>query len=212
MQVSQGGVPGEFPVVLVRFRDVLGGVGGITGPYRGYLYYWKTTRNDVIDDISHALWPFLGCEKRAQLTRAALEVGRGVPLFDVVGRPLELERAWAAGFFDGEGSLFLMKDPRWPAWRGIAMELSQASHGEVPDTLRRFHATVGVGRLSGPRVPRNPWSKLPQYRWRASGRSNVSTVIRLLWPWLGVVKQSQIRRLSAQLDAQLELPLQGDAP
>lgn len=57
MQVSQGGVVGELPAVLVRFRDVLGGVGGITGPYRGYLYYWKTTRNDVIDDVSKALWP-----------------------------------------------------------------------------------------------------------------------------------------------------------
>ena len=37
MSASQGGVPGEYPLVLVRFRAATGGRGGITGPYRGYL-------------------------------------------------------------------------------------------------------------------------------------------------------------------------------
>jgi len=200
MQVSQGGLAGEFPLVLVRFRDALGGLGGITGPYRGYLYYWKTTRNDVIDEVSEALWPFLSREKRVQLGKAALEVGRVVPALAGGALPLELGRAWAAGFFDGEGSVFLMKDHRWPDWRGIGMEVAQASIDDVPETLSRFHSVVGVGRISGPRTLRNPWSRLPQYRWRVSGGAKVSIVIRALWPWLSPVKRSQIRELRSQLD------------
>ena len=43
IQVSQAGPPDEIPLVLLRFRDIVG-EGNITGPYRGYLYYWKTTR------------------------------------------------------------------------------------------------------------------------------------------------------------------------
>ena len=38
MQVSQGGIPGQLPHVLVRFQTAVGGGGSITGPYRGYLY------------------------------------------------------------------------------------------------------------------------------------------------------------------------------
>jgi hypothetical protein len=205
MQVSQGGVAGEFPLVLVRFRDALGGVGGITGPYRGYLYYWKTTRNDVIDDVSQALWPFLSRDKRVQLGKAALEVGRAVPVLTRGAPSLELERAWAAGLFDGEGSVFLMKDPRWPDWRGVAMELAQATIGDVPESLSRFHSIVAVGRISGPRTLRNPWSRLPQYRWRVSGRRNVGAVIRALWPWLSPVKREQIRAMRTHLDPDPDL-------
>ncbi len=200
MQVSQGGVVGELPVVLVRFSEALGGVGSITGPYRGYLYYWKTTRNDVIDEVSSDLWPFLGFEKRAQLAKAAREVGRTAPTIRAEVPSPELDRAWAAGFFDGEGSLWLMKDRRWPNWRGVAMELAQASRGGVPETLERFHAIVGVGAINGPRTLRNPWTRLPQYRWQVSGRRKATLVIRLLWPWLSDVKRSQIRAMSPVLD------------
>jgi hypothetical protein len=48
MAVSQGGVPGQLPEVLTRFRAAVLGVGNITGPYRGYLYYWKTSRKDAL--------------------------------------------------------------------------------------------------------------------------------------------------------------------
>src|SRR5437764_1148313 len=80
------------------------GRGGITGPYRGYLYYWKTTRSDDIDAISTALWPYLSFEKRTQLSRLAQDVGRVAPLVRA-SRSAEAERAWAAGLFDGEGCL-----------------------------------------------------------------------------------------------------------
>src|SRR5438477_4575922 len=107
MAVSQGGDPGKPPLVLLGFRSAFNGFGNITGPYRDYLFYWKSTRIEVIEKIAATLWPFLGHEKREQYLHAS----------DLVGRPCTLEltaprihsddteRAWAAGFFDGEGTV-----------------------------------------------------------------------------------------------------------
>ncbi len=203
MQLSQGG-GGVHPDVLVRFRQIVG-EGNINGPYRGYLYYWKTTRKDAVDEIAHTLWPYLSREKRLQLQATAEVTGRSYLDLRTV-RHRDTEAAWAAGLFDGEGSLWLTKDARLrPDRRGIAMELAQASSGDVPEALHRFHDIVGVGHISGPRSLRNPWTKLPQYRWQVSGRHKVSSAIRVMWPWLSAVKRSQIRAVSAHLDPDLDL-------
>src|SRR5437764_8819338 len=69
MQISQGG-RGAEPDVLLRFRAIVGGQGNITGPYRGYLYYWKTSRKLVIDEIVQLLWPEISPEKRQQYLEA----------------------------------------------------------------------------------------------------------------------------------------------
>jgi hypothetical protein len=192
MQVSQGGVPGVHPPVLVRFMAAVGGAGNITGPYRGYLFYWKTTRNDAIDEISASLWPFLSEPKRIQLTRAAGTVSRPVPVL-ARARELETERAWAAGFFDGEGCLYLSGRVSSAGRRGVGLYLPQASAGPVPEALTRFHAAVEYrGAITGPHAPRSPWSKLPQYHWRSRGRDDVVAVLRVLWPWLGIVSRRKI--------------------
>ena len=205
MQVSQGGVVGEFPAVLVRFRGALGGIGSITGPYRGYLYYWKTTRKDAVDEIARRLWPYLSLEKRSQLQASAEATGRTYVELQS-RRGSETEVAWAAGLFDGEGSVWVTMDHRCrPEWRGVAMEIPQSSRGDVPETLARFHAIVAVGQISGPRLIRNSWTKLPQYRWQVSGRHKVSAVVRVLWPWLSAVKREQISAMSEHLDPDLEL-------
>lgn len=202
MQISQGG-KGSLPVVLVRFREIVGH-GNITGPYRGYLYYWKTTRKSCIDEAAEKLWPYLSHEKRLQLQAAASAMGRAYPVTPLT-RDAGAEAAWAAGLFDAEGSFWLTKDDRYrPGWRGVSMELAQSTRGDVPESLRRFHAAVGVGHISGPRTPKNPWTKLPQYRWQVSGRHQVSNAVRVLWPWLSEVKRMQIAAASAHLDADLD--------
>ena len=85
------------------------------------------------------------------------------------------------------------------------MEIVQASRGEVPETLERFHAVVGAGAIHGPRMLRNDWTRLPQYRWHAGGRHKVSAVVRVLWPWLSTVKREQIRAIAEHLDPDLDL-------
>lgn len=197
MQVSQSGNLVERPPILVRFQSAIGGAGNITGPYRGYLHYWKTTRNDVIDEVSAALWPFLSQDKRGQLARAAEQVGRATP-WRSAPRPAMEEPAWAAGLFDGEGSIYVAKRG---AWRGLQLYLSQSSIGDAPDTIIRFHAAIGGrGSLSGPHPPRSPWSRLPQYHWSAHGRHVVSDVIGVLWPCLGVINRAKLFAWRVLLD------------
>ena len=200
MQVSQAGVVGELPAVLVRFREALGSPGNITGPYRGYLYYWKTTRGAVIDEVSTALWPYLSREKRGQLARAALDVGATVPVGSASSWSPQVERAWAAGLFDGEGSVVVVRR-RGSDHRGLQLYLSQSHPTAPPETITRFHSAVGeLGTLSGPHPPRSPWSRLPQYHWQANGRHVVSGVVRLLWPWLAPVMRHRIVTVSDLLD------------
>jgi hypothetical protein len=206
MQASQGGLPGLHPEVLVRFKNATGGHGAITGPYRGYLYYWKTARHDVIDDVTSQLWPYLGEVKRIQLATAACDVGRATPEVHPHPRSALGECAWAAGLFDAEGCVSLSSDRRRrPDWRGPLMEVAQSSRDDIPETLKRFLAVVGVGGVGGPRIVPSPWTKLPQYRWRVTGRHEVSSAVRVVWPFLSSVKREQIRGISAHLDPDLDL-------
>jgi hypothetical protein len=199
MQVSQGGEAGVPPEVLLRFRQIVGD-GSVTGPYRGYLFYWKTTRKDALDSIALRLWPYLSEEKRSQFEYMTTAAGRELPRFPLLRRSAVTEIAWAAGLFDGEGSLSL-SGPADRSRRFVTMELPQSGASGIPDALIRFRDVVEVGAIGGPYPPRSPWSRLPRYRWRVTGRHRVSHALFRLWPWLGSVKRDQIRRLSAYLDA-----------
>lgn len=192
MAVSQGGQPAELPEVLTRFRAAVLGIGHITGPYRGYLYYWKTSRKEALDQIAALLWPYLGAEKRSQFEAASSLAKRPLTLVwdsPVAGRDIEV--AWAAGFFEGEGTVGVGTDPRTGRCRAINMEIPQSSAAGLPDVLLRFHRIVGVGNVTGPHEPRSPWSRLPQYRWRSGALEDVEYVAALLWSRLGPTRRKQ---------------------
>jgi len=200
MAVSQGGLPGDAPAVLVRFKEIVR-VGSITGPYDG-LYYWKITKNDDVDLVGAVLWRYLSREKRRQFEAAAMRMRRSAPgpVDDAGGR--DYEAAWASGLFDGEGTFGAYPKPRMrPSWRGAQMSIPQASATDVPETLLRFRAAVGVGTVTGPRAVPSPWSRLPQYRWQANGRHVCSAAIKVIWPWLGPIKRDEIRAELDHLDA-----------
>ena len=74
MAVSQGGPPGDIPIVLLRFKEVVR-VGSITGPYDG-LYYWKITARDDVDAVGAMLWRHLsrGSVSSSRLPRFACSV------------------------------------------------------------------------------------------------------------------------------------------
>jgi len=204
MAVSQGGLPGHLPAVLTRFKGIVG-VGNVTGPYRDGLYYWKATRKDAVDFVGALLWPYLGGVKRKQFAAAAGRMNRALPgsLEDVCDR--EFESAWAAGLFDGEGTFGAYASARAkPSWRGVSMEIPQASADGVPEALPRFRAAVGVGSVTGPRMVPSPWTRLPQYRWQASGRHVCSAAIKVIWPWLGEVRRAEMRAAMEHLDTGAE--------
>ena len=188
MAVYQGGDSAP-PPLLLRFRTAVGDVGLIHGPARGYLYQWHSRRHVVVDSVSELLWPWISEVKRDQLRAAAQQVGRAVPdCADACWSAVE-RGAWAAGFFDGEGTIGAYGDPRRPA---PSMSIPQASAGAVPQTLLRFREIVGTGRIAGPRTGRSPWSKLPQYRWELTSFAEIERVVAMLAPYSDIVKREQM--------------------
>ena len=202
MAVSQGGPPEQVPLVLIRFKNIVG-IGNVTGPYNHGLYYWKTASKEGVDLVGAVLWPQLSQEKRKQFAAAAMRMNRQIPgpVNRVDGPTTDLEAAWAAGLFDGEGTFSVRSVAgKRTSWSTVAMSIPQASFAAVPETLTRFRDVVRVGSITGPRVVPSPWSKLPQYRWRAEGRHVVSAAAKVIWPWLGPVKRAEIRAAIEHLD------------
>ncbi len=101
--------------------------------------------------------------------------------------PLPLDQellAWAAGFFDGEGSTFARTDAARPGYRQLQVTVPQAGTA-VPEVLRRFQsAMLSLGRIDTPGAAR-------VFMWRARGRTDAEIVLALLWPYLGEVKRRQ---------------------
>jgi hypothetical protein len=94
--------------------------------------------------------------------------------------------AWAAGLFDGEGSVSIYCYPllpgKQPHCRNIQLQLSNTHEA----TVRRFAALAGVGNVS---VYSRRFRKRPQWRWDTAA-ANAEHVLCLLLPWL-VTKREQ---------------------
>jgi len=179
------------PPLLFRFRAAVGDVGLIHGPARGSLYQWHSKRHIVVDTVTELLWPWIGEVKRAQLRKAAFDVGRTVAECGAIRWSDAEQAAWAAGFFDGEGTVGLVGRPGRPA---AAMSVPQASDHGIPETLERFREIVHAGSITGPRTVPSPWSRLPQYRWQLTRFAEIERVVALLYPFADVVKREQMKR------------------
>jgi hypothetical protein len=83
----------------------------------------------------------------------------------------QLELAWAAGFFDGEGSTYLGTVSHRKDWNRLTLGVSQVEL--VP--LERFRAAVGLGRITCSGFP-------------------AKAVLKLLWLHLTDVKRAQAQR------------------
>ena len=98
-----------------------------------------------------------------------------------------LELAWAAGFFDGEGSTFVHGRRRHPK-----ISITQAPdppNGTPAGVLDRFYRAVGeIGNVEGPYREKTGGLK---WLYIANGHEMVPAVIALLWTWLGPVKREQ---------------------
>lgn len=103
-------------------------------------------------------------------------------------RPLDpLELAWAAGFFDGEGSTSLHHQASRPRSVRLDVVISQkGTEDGPPPTLLRFQKALGgIGRMT-----RKP-SRGLVYQWAARGRDEGFLTIALLWHELGSRKKAQ---------------------
>lgn len=99
---------------------------------------------------------------------------------------LRHERAWAAGFFDGEGWAAAVKnrDGKQPM-----AQIPQSSKNGIPEVLLRFRAAVGgTGTIRGPYLE-NGYEQ--RYQWSISSRGGVRRVFEAIGPWLSAPKRAQ---------------------
>jgi hypothetical protein len=102
--------------------------------------------------------------------------------------------AWAAGFFDAEGSV-LIRAQRGRARRELAV--SQAGARMAPLVLTRLQRIFdGRGTVRGPR-------RGYLYYWRVSSAEDVDAVGRLLLPWLSNPKRGQLIAAAERTGADL---------
>lgn len=186
-QSSRTGVPN----VLLRFRTAVG-VGRVRGPKleegREPLYSWVASRRGDVARVYELLVPWLGEVKRAEFYAA---LGLHGDAADAGHQCSELEEiGWAAGVFDGEGSVYLAKHQSHAGYFTLEAAVTQSGIEGVPELLARFCRIARVGCIYGPFAPHSEkWR--PVYRWKAFGIGQVAPLIERLRPWLGPIKRSQ---------------------
>jgi hypothetical protein len=116
---------------------------------------------------------------------------------DGVPQPLDNELlAWAAGFFDGEGSTIARSYSRRPGYRQLEVGVPQSGHAGVPEVLTKFRlAMLSVGHI-------RPQRSDGMWKWSVEGRLVSELVLALMWPWLGTVKRAQASDALDVIDAQ----------
>lgn len=107
------------------------------------------------------------------------------------------ELAWAAGFFDGEGSTCISRTTKGGhKYQKPHIEVAQSDRA----VLDRMRAILGIGKVYGPYVPKtNRLSKRPYYRLTITSEVNVQAAIRKMWPWLSEQKRQQAERVFAEM-------------
>lgn len=93
----------------------------------------------------------------------------------------EAEWAWAAGFYEGEGTLIMHGQNR-----GYQFQIGQKD----PEPLNRFQQIAGCGAIYGPYENGTPNRIV--YSYRITKARNVLWVVSNMWEWLSVRRQEQI--------------------
>jgi hypothetical protein len=118
--------------------------------------------------------------------------------------PSREELAWAAGFWDGEGSCgcYGKNDGRK---RQASDTYLRASIGQNNrESLDRFMAAVDLGKVYGPYLSKgNLLSQNVYWNYQLAGKS-VGLLFERLWPWLSEPKQQQYLAARAKFDERPE--------
>lgn len=101
------------------------------------------------------------------------------------------EIAWAAGLFEGEGSICTSPTKR-SATRRIVLSSTDK------DVLERFGAVVEAGKLYGPHKQRGKGYK-PIYTWSISDYKEVQRIAEAFLPWLGKRRTEAVEQFMEEL-------------
>lgn len=108
----------------------------------------------------------------------------------------EVELAWAAGFFDGEGHSRAQGTKRSPR-KYLQLHITQTDR----QVLDRFDEAVGVSGVRGPYMSKGRIK--PLFYWRVTGKKAVE-VFESLRPYLSEIKIAQADAALADIREQLE--------
>lgn len=92
----------------------------------------------------------------------------------------DIDLAWAAGLFEGEGSLGLTAIKN----RANSIKVSAVICMTDKDIIERFTAVMGFGVMKGPYKSSYPTGKL-RYTWEVQSQPDVLRVIEMFLPFFG---------------------------
>lgn len=104
------------------------------------------------------------------------------------------ERAWAAGFFDGEGCV----SPHFDRRPGRTPALQLSIEQNDPRPLERFAMAVGYSGHANCRKTIRPPANKPMYR-IAMGHAATVCALEAMWPYLSDPKREQALRAYEQI-------------
>ena len=104
----------------------------------------------------------------------------------------KVELAWAAGFYDGEGSISCTANNGNPNTR-IQLSIGQKNDDGKKSSARleRFKRAMGVGKIyKKTRIGK----EINQSQFLVCKAADVGTCVKLLWPNISVEKRNQMAR------------------
>lgn len=104
----------------------------------------------------------------------------------------ETDRAWAAGFWDGEGCVSLTYRSYGYSTNPIPRIVVQVAQVDRR-VLDKFQKIMGYGNILGPYKPKTKNSN-PYYVWRVEGNTHLQEIFDILGPYLSEAKTEQMQR------------------
>lgn len=102
--------------------------------------------------------------------------------------PQQADLAYAAGYFDGEGSFYLRYTPSQKCWKATIMSSD-------PKTLQWFYELFG-GSFRQNNNNQSSWIKKQMYSWELSGHGTYAFVLAVL-PYLKYKREHAMHCLKA---------------
>lgn len=106
----------------------------------------------------------------------------------------QVDIAWAAGLFEGEGSVGMSSSQRQPRVQLVSTD---------EDVVRRFVEIIGRGNVRG--YHKTAAHHKDYWQWSVQSKDDVLYVLNLLWPYLGERRRERaievIERASKMRDA-----------